>query len=658
MRLVSLSVLASVGLLLALQGSALASGELVPTRPGAAPLRIIDHDLDVVIQNGFARTEVTQVFRNDTGAPLEATYSFPLPREASLSEMKVRVGEHTLRGEVVATQRAVAAYEDAKRTGEDAALATKDGHRAFVFQVAQVPASAHAVVSFVYYEPLQIDTGVARYVYPLEAGGNDDGGSFWTNAEPDGDLSVSIEVKSAWPVGDVRMPGWGAAATVDQPESGHVAISAVLPDDAMDRDLVLYYKLADDLPGRIEVIPYRPGPGAQGTFMAVVTPGMDLQPLDHGWDFVFVVDTSGSMAHTMATVADAIAQVLPELRPEDRFRVVAFGNSAHELVPWTPATEVGVSAALAKVKTLQAQGGTDLYAGLSAGLDGVDADRATALVLLTDAVANSGEVRPERFTAMLDRADLRVFCFMMGNSGNWPLLNAISDASGGIATGVSTGDDIVGQVLLAKSKMTHEALHGAEFTIGGAEIHGVTSGALGKVFRGEQLVVFGRYDEPGTATLTLEGRITGEPVRYETTVELPAVALDNPELERLWALRSIENAGIERDRGRLTPAAAADLTQRLGVQYQLVTDHTAMIALTDGGFSERGIERKNQARTQLEHEAQARKAAQPAPSYRADAQRPSFPGSAPSVGGGGALDPISGGLALGLGALALWRKRR
>ena len=109
--------------------------------------------------------------------------------------------------------------------------------------------SSDAQVRFVYYQPVELDTGVGRYVYPLEPGGGDDGRSFWTNAGPAGDLTVDLELKSAWPVRDVRMPGWQGQASTTRHGDGHLEVHAVLPDDAMDQDLVLYYRLADDLPG-------------------------------------------------------------------------------------------------------------------------------------------------------------------------------------------------------------------------------------------------------------------------------------------------------------------------------------------------------------------------------------------------------------------------
>jgi len=637
--------------------SAIASGDFAPEGGAGQPLLLTDHTVNVVLNNGFARTEVIQTWDNPNEKGLEAVYRFPLPRNAAMSEMVVNVGESTIRGEVVGNAKARKLYDDAKANGEDAALATKEGYKGFEFSVANVPGGEDAVVRFVYYQPLEIDTGVGRWTYPLEVGGNDDGSDFWNNSiSPAGNLNVNVELKSAFAVDQVRMPGWQNAAQVNQVDAGHYKVSATLADDAMDQDLVFYYRLADDLPGRAELITYKPEKGP-GTFMLVVTPGADLAPVEAGADYVFLLDTSGSMQGTMNTLIDAVAQSIPELRPEDRFRVVGFSDRPTEIIGWTRADEAGVAKAIKKVRNLKPGGGTNMYEGLSEALAGLDADRPASLIIVTDAVANQGEVRPERFYDLMAKQDLRVFSFLLGNGGNWPLMDVISDASGGHSKGISNADDILGQIKLARAKMGYEAMHGATLSVRGADTWGMTDEYLGKVFRGEQLVVFGRYNDPGEAEVFLDAKISGAKQSYSTTLDLPDKDLDNPELERLWALMTIKQAELARDRGDQPATESAAAIRKLGEHYQLVTDQTSMIALTEAAFEREGIDRKNLDRVANEHAAQDRRAGQAARNNTT--RKPMFNGKSPRPsGGGGAIDPVSGTIALGLGALALYRRRK
>lgn len=634
------------------------AGTLKPADAGHAPIRIEDHAVRVTINNGFAVTRVTQTFSNPNDATLEAIYTFPLPVSATLSEVTIQIGEREIHGEVLPKPDAERAYEEEKSAGNEAGLATKENYKHLQFKVTPIRPREPVVVAFAYYQQLTLDTGIGRYVYPLEEGGTDDPAvlSFWQrNDQVEGAFSVDVELKSAWPVADARLAGWeGAVVEKTDGDPGHWRAHLAAQGTALGRDVVFYYRLEDNLPGRIELLAYRADRSAPGTFMLVVTPGLDLKPLNRGADYVFVLDQSGSMSGgKIATLADGVSKVLGEMRPEDRFRVVTFASSASRLTgTWENATPEKVHDTIARVKGLQAGGSTNLYDGLRLALADLDADRATSIVLATDGVTNTGEVSPAAFHKLMKQYDVRVFGFLIGNSANWPLMKTVCDASGGFYAGVSNCDDIVGQILLAKSKVLYECLHDAAFDVRGVEVREMTNGALGKVYRGQQLVFLGQYTKPGTATVTLKAKMTGEDQVYTTTFDFPEQDTANPELERLWALDRVEAIERQRDLGMADASEAATAIRDLGVTYQLVTDETAMVVLSDESFARRGIERRNRDRLALEQVAQSQRAAQPAVNHRVDTAKPAFRLPTPSVGGGGALDPLTGLVMLGVAAAA------
>lgn len=635
--------------LLAGLSAAHAAGTLTPVGATAAAVQTRSHQVNVTLNNGFAQTEVLQTFFNPNPQDLEAIYAFPVPKGASLSEVTIVTGEKTLHGEVRPKAEAEAAYAEEKKAGNDAGLATKNSYLTYEFKVAPVRANAEVQLRFVYYQPLEIDAGVGRYLYPLEDGGTDEvAKSFWTtNAKVEGSLAINVDLKSAWPVDDVRVPGFEAAAVVRRLDPGTFRVTLDQPGASLTRDFVLYYRLADNLPGRIEVIPYRAGKDKPGTFMMVVTPGLDLKPLVRGADYTYVIDVSGSMQGKVQTLASGVAQALGRMAPHDRFRVVTFNNHARELLPWTAATPENVQQAIAAVKGLTPSGGTNLYEGIALGLKGLDADRATSVVLVTDGVANQGIVLPAAFHQLLQQVDVRVFGFLMGNSANWPLMRTIAEASGGFYAGVSNADDIVGQLLLAKGKVTHEALHHAAFKFSGpVRVFDTTGDTPQKVYLGQQLVLFGRYEGAGRATVTLRASLSGADKTYTTTIDLPEIDTGNPEIERLWAMAMIEQIEVREAAGLQPAAESHDAIRDLGVAYQLVTDHTAMLVLDDATHDRRGIARENQKRVAVERAAQSVRAAQPARQARADLVQPAFTAPAAHVsrqsGGGNGGGDLSG----------------
>ena len=640
------------------------AGNLTPRGSDHAPIQILNHHVNVTINNGFAQTEVIQTFYNPNGVDLEAIYSFPLPKSASLSEMTIYLGELEIEGEVLEKEEATRIYEEERDQGGNAGLASKNGYQTFEFAVSPVPAQGETRIRFVYYQPLEIDTGVGRYIYPLEEGGTDDlAASFWIpNEKVEGNFSVNLELKSAWPVADVRVPGFEADAQITEIAKDHYQVKLEQQGVSLNRDFVFYYRLQDNLPGRVELVAYRADENEPGTFMMIVTPGLDLQPLNRGADYTFVLDVSGSMEGKIHTLAEGVVQGLGALSPDDRFRIITFNNRARHLTRgWLPATSDNVHRAIGFVKSLKPGGGTNLYDGLSMGLEDLDDDRASSIVLITDAVTNTGVVDPKEFHRLMQKVDVRVFSFLMGNNANWPLMRTITDASGGFWKPVSNSDDIIGEILLAKSKITHESLHDAQLKVSGVKVFDTTDEMIGKIYRGQQLVLFGRYEKGGKANLSLDARMTGEDKTYSTSFEFPDIDTDNPEIERLWALNRIETVEAKRDAGFLPESEARQAIVDMGLAYQLVTDHTSMVVLSDEGFSKRGIDRRNQRRTVLERQAQAVRSSQPPSNRRVDHASPMFKHRAPRPrgrGGSGAIDPLTGTLALALAGWALATRRR
>ncbi len=211
----------------------------------------------------------------------------------------------------------------------------------------------------------------------------------------------------------------------------------------------------------------------------------------------------------------------------------------------------------------------------------------------------------------------------------------------------------MGKILMAGHKIQYEALLDASVKISGVKVFNLTDEAFRKVYRGEQLVFFGKYQNGGDARVTLKANLTGEAKTYSTDFRFPVLDTANPELERLWALATIEKIESLERIGQMPPAESENAIRDLGLSYQIVTDYTSMVVLSDSAFAERGIERHNQARIAREQQARATRSQQPVKSHRVDDKKPAFKFKAPSLGGGGgAVDPLTGGLALIFSAVA------
>jgi Ca-activated chloride channel family protein len=630
-----------------------AAGLMNPASGNLPELEIRQHHVEVTIDDGYAITTVDQVFYNPNDTQLEAIYSFPIPEQASVGEFTYWIEGKPVTGEVLEKARARAVYEQEKSQGRETALTEQDGYHSFDSSVYPVLPHQDVKIRLVYIQPVHADSGIGRYVYPLEEGGTDEEKlAFWTyNDEVTEAFSFTLNLRSSYPIDGVRLPQHPQATinTVSQEEwtvslanGQSVAEEEATPTAStqivqqLDRDIVVYWRHQQGLPGSIDMITHREPGSDRGTFMMTVTPGDDLSAIAAGRDWVFVLELSGSMKGKYQSLIEGVNKGLAKLRPADRFRVVLFNNTAKELTRgYVSATPDNVRNYVQMLENSQPGGGTNLYAGLEKGINGLDSDRASAIILVTDGVANVGVTQKKSFLKLLEKYDVRLFSFVMGNGANRPLLEGMTKISNGFSMNVSNSDDIAGKLLLTTDKLTHESLQDIDVKIKGVKVKDLTPARIGSLYRGQQLIIFGHYWGEGSADISIAGKVGGTRKSYTTAVHFPQQSTLNPEIERLWAFATIED--LQNHINYLgEDADSRQAIVDLATQYSLVTPYTSMVVVREEVFQQYNIDRNNDQRTNREHAASAQRSAAPVRNNRQDSQQPAFtaPRAYPKTSGG------------------------
>ena len=687
-------ILSGVLLLTALLGTkqATAAGLLVPNGGGPS-LTLAEQHVSVTLENGYSITEIDQIFKNPHPQDRDARYSFPVPKDAAVGEFTYWIDGKPVHAEVLKKQEARDLHTREKNQGRETALVEQDDYRTFDVDVSPVLAGQDVRIRLVYLQKQSVDHSIGRYVYPLEEGGVDEQrDAFWTrNDQVSEAFSFRMKLRSAYPVDAVRVTN--GQATVTQIDAGEwdvlieskqgsgttrgpglddqnieaieaqqslIGSSAVKQSAtsayALDKDIVVYWRLAENLPGAIDLVTYRDQNSSTGTFMLTLTPGVDLNPITEGRDWIFVLDTSGSMQGKFSSLIEGVRRSLSTLTTADRFKIILFSDRARDFTNgYLPADRNSVEAVLHKLDSLQAGGSTNLFDGLSAAAKSLDRDRTTAVLLVTDGVANVGPSKLAKFLKLMEPVDVRLFTAIMGNSANEPLLDGLTKHTEGFALNVSNDDDIVGLMMQMTSKVTHEAMHNLKVSINGVRTNGITPDKFNRVYRGEQLVMFGKYSGDGTARLTINTEISGEKKQFDSDVVFPKVDTENPELERLWAFAKIKSLQAQQDVMGETDDTQQGITD-IALEHGLVTNYTSLVVVRDEIFAQEQIERKNAHRVEREHQARQQRANAPVTSNQQDSNQPAFPSVRHTTSnGGGSLGVfllvallLLGGIRLGL----------
>src|SRR3954451_19248785 len=87
-----------------------AAGLLIPEEKSVPPLAILNHRVQISIEDQVAVTRVEQTFRNHTDRNLEATYIFPVPKGAGVTEFAMWVDGKKVKGELLDAAKAREVY--------------------------------------------------------------------------------------------------------------------------------------------------------------------------------------------------------------------------------------------------------------------------------------------------------------------------------------------------------------------------------------------------------------------------------------------------------------------------------------------------------------------------------------------------------------------
>src|SRR6266576_4770880 len=172
-----------------------AAGLLIADGGLGGMLDIKEHNVHVTINNGVAVTKITQVFHNTESRQVEALYTFPVPKGASVANFSMWINGKEMVGEVLEKKRAREIYQSYKQTRRDPGLLEQTDFKTFEMRIFPIPPNGDQKVQITYYQELDVDHDWATYVYPLATSTRKD-----MNSRTTGKFAFGLEVKSAVPI--------------------------------------------------------------------------------------------------------------------------------------------------------------------------------------------------------------------------------------------------------------------------------------------------------------------------------------------------------------------------------------------------------------------------------------------------------------------------
>ncbi|MEG4576543.1 VIT domain-containing protein [Microcoleus sp. N3A4] len=557
------------------------------------------------IAGNISRVEVVQKFENPFPESLEAVYVFPLPDEAAVDDMEIKIGDRTIKADIKRREEALEIYEQARKQGRTAGLLEQERDNIFTQSLANIKPGEKIEVTIRYTESLKFAGGDYEFVFPMVVGpryisGNSTGADrINPPVLPPGtrsghNIAVSVEIDAGVAIGDVR----STSHQITTDRSGNIVrVQLANSDTIPNKDLILRYRVAGE---NTQATVLTESDKRGGHFATYLIPALNYKTNEIvPKDVVFLMDTSGSQqGEPLAKSKELMRRFIQGLNPNDTFTIIDFANTAKALST-TPLANTAANrqSAINYIENLQANGGTELLNGIQTVMNfpTTKTGRLRSIVLITDGyIGNENEV-----LALVQRSlkpGNRLYSFGVGSSVNRFLLNRLAEVGRGTSQVIRQDEPSAEAAEKFFRQINSPVLTNIQISWEGMgekpEIYPIAPPDL---FASQPLVLFGKKTDRANGQLRIRGTMAGGkayeqvlPVNFaqsggrqreSTSVAATATDFGNPAVAQLWGRSRIKDLMNQMFGGETKSLVEA--VTNTALTYRLLSEYTAFVAVSE-----------------------------------------------------------------------------
>lgn len=573
---------------------------------GETEAPMLNTEVDIRVAGPLARARVSQTFLNDGENWQEGLYIFPLPENAAVDRLLIRVGDRVIEGEIQPREQAAQTYAAAREAGQRTALVEQERPNIFTTSIANIGPGESVRVDIEYQQTLDYarrgDHGryslrfpmvvAPRYVpgepVPIKLARPQRG---WTR---DGDevedatritpparhpddgpinpVTIQVEIEAGVAIGKLE----SKFHSVNVEARGHTRRIVTLASGQVpaDRDFELEWTLAPgSAPSATLFVEH--GSQADHALLMVVPPSFTADHTPLAREVIFIIDTSGSMHGTSIEQArEALSLAITRLSATDRFNIIAFASHPRSLFDSPRSADPeSTRRALAWIRKLEADGGTEMASALALALDGsANAERVRQIVFLTDgAVGNEATLFAQIAKGL---GDSRLFTVGIGSAPNSHFMRKAAQSGRGTFTYIGSVDEVGERMGELFAKLTSPVLKGVEVRWETPQPADVGTNALPDLYLGEPVMLAAALAEArGSVVVSAQAGA----IRWESRIEL-AEANKAAGIGALWARQRIDTLLDRLDDGANEEQIRTDVTA-LALEHHLVSRYTSLVAV-------------------------------------------------------------------------------
>lgn len=581
----------------------------------------LDTQVSMDVSGLLNRVTVKQVFINDSDQWVNGRYLFPLPENAAVDSMQLRIGDKVIAGQIQPKKQALQTFENAKKQGKQASLLQQQRRNLFTSDVANLGPHEQLVVEISYQQKVEYRDGLFSLRFPL---------AITPRYNPQAEhiseqlplampssANTATTVKHVRPALDVKMQvnidaGFELTSLdslyhpIKQSNVGNHYSVNFAGKQIADRDFVLQWQanvgavpqaatfyqtgkthLADNSDERSETAQRQPNPVDNNLYSLVMLMPPSVEVSEQhliARELILVIDTSGSMSGQSITQAkQALQFALAGLRDIDSFNIIEF-NSDVTMLSATPlsANSRNIGKANRFIQSLDADGGTEMRSALQTALvDSVQqnleqtdtrSDMLRQVIFMTDgAVGNEHEL----YQLINDQlGDSRLFTVGIGSAPNSDFMRRAATMGRGTFTYIGKESEVQQKIEQLLNKIEQPVLTniGLYYLDGSVPDYWPTT--ISDLYQNEPLWVSIKSASHQQQPIIVSGNINGQYWQQQLDFEENQAAKG---IDLLWANAQITSLELYKDnasRDRVNKQVEA-----LGLLYHLVTSQTSLVAV-------------------------------------------------------------------------------
>ena len=580
----------------------------------------------VDIQGDLATITLEQTFTNPSKVALNATYLFPLNKDAAVYMMQMKVGDEVINAKIKRIEEAKQIFETAKSEGKAASMLEQHRPNMFTQNLANLMPDLPIKVILKYTQAVERKDRQYELVLPLlvgprfqpktaipvikqEVNSQTQFGQWELQTLPKTPktmgvdipkllskerVSIQVRLNAAFPIQSINSHTHQLSKKKQQ--DGSILVQLKNGSVIDNRDFVLRYQLASNQV-QAGLLTHSSENGNDNYFSLLIEPpkvSTEMNTLSR--EMVFVLDTSGSMSGYPLDASKAFMKhALKTLRPNDYFRIIDFGDSPKEFnqVP-LQATKANLQNGLSHVNQLEARGGTYIVKAIKQAFNVKPEDEHLRIVIfLTDGyIGNEAEVLSKINRI---RGQARIYSLGVGSSVNRYLLDEMSIAGRGFARYIDPTKNIEDTAIQFANYLSTPVLSHINIDWGTLKAHQLTPQNLPDLFIGDSLRILGKFEQKGEHTIKISGLINGR--KASKYVKINTALADNKHSQSIpliWARSHIKDNMRKfnissRQLAKLdeNPEQLKQNIIKLGLDHSLMTRWTSFVAVSEKVVNER-----------------------------------------------------------------------